>query len=126
MTARGDPSPSPASPPRRNGAVVEVHQSIERVARDSYGRLVAFLAARSRDVAAAEDALADAFHSALQTWPRNGVPDSPEAWLLVAARRRLIDAARHAKTHAAAAPTLLAAADEAQELVETGFRFPDE
>ena len=55
----------------------------------SYGRLVAYLAARSRDVAAAEDALADAFRIALEVWPRTGVPEKPEAWLLTAARRRL-------------------------------------
>jgi RNA polymerase sigma-70 factor (ECF subfamily) len=100
--------------------------AIERAARDSYGRLVAFLAARSRDVAAAEDALADAFYAALESWPRSGVPDNPDAWLLVAARRRLIDAARHARTQADALPTLLAAADEAQEMAGTGTLFPDE
>ena len=101
-------------------------EAVERAARDSYGRLVAFLAARSRDVAAAEDSLADAFYAALESWPRNGVPDNPDAWLLVAARRRLIDAARHARTHADALPTLLAAADEAHEMAETATLFPDE
>jgi RNA polymerase sigma-70 factor, ECF subfamily len=69
----------------------------ESVARSSYGRLVAFLAARSGDVAGAEDALADAFAAALEHWPVGGVPDKPEAWLLTAARRRLIDNARKAK-----------------------------
>jgi RNA polymerase sigma-70 factor (ECF subfamily) len=72
----------------------------ERVARESYGRLLALLAARTRDVAAAEDALADAFAAALTAWPRAGVPDNPEAWLFAAAKRRLIDAARRAKTAA--------------------------
>lgn len=72
----------------------------ERVARESYGRLLALLAARTRDVAAAEDALADAFAAALTAWPRTGAPDSPEAWLFAAARRKLIDAARRAKTAA--------------------------
>jgi RNA polymerase sigma-70 factor (ECF subfamily) len=66
----------------------------EAVARSSYGKLVAFLAARTRDVAAAEDALADAFAVALSDWPATGVPDQPEAWLMTVARRRLIDAAR--------------------------------
>ncbi|HVZ37788.1 MAG TPA: RNA polymerase subunit sigma-70, partial [Candidatus Kapabacteria bacterium] len=61
------------------------YQAVERAARDSYGRLLAYLSARSRDVAAAEDALADAFHAALETWPRSGVPEHPEAWLLTAA-----------------------------------------
>jgi predicted RNA polymerase sigma factor len=64
------------------------------VARRSYGKLVAFLAARTRDVAAAEDALSEAFVAALADWPRNGCPSNPEAWLLTAARRKLIDSAR--------------------------------
>ena len=46
----------------------------EAVARRSYGKLVAFLSARSRDVAASEDALAEAFASALASWPASGVP----------------------------------------------------
>ena len=65
-----------------------------RAARDSYGRLVAWLAWQWRDIAAAEDALAEAFASALERWPRDGVPDSPEAWLLTAAKRHLLMAAR--------------------------------
>lgn len=70
----------------------------ERVARESYGRLLALLAARTRDVAAAEDALADAFAAALSAWPRGDVPDNPEAWLFAAAKRKLIDAARRRRT----------------------------
>ncbi len=66
----------------------------EAVARRSYGKLVAFLAARTRDVAAAEDALSEAFVAALADWPRNGCPSNPEAWLLTAARRKMIDIAR--------------------------------
>src|SRR4051794_39000435 len=72
----------------------------ETAARRSYGKLIAYLAARSRDVAAAEDALADAFASALIDWPKNGIPHNPEAWLLTAARRRSIDAVRRAKSAA--------------------------
>ena len=79
---------------------------VELVARESYGRLVAYLAARTRDVAAAEDALADAFLTALRTWPRDGVPGKPEAWLFTTARRRLIDRARHERVHAEAEPTI--------------------
>ncbi|MGC1424761.1 MAG: DUF6596 domain-containing protein [Terracidiphilus sp.] len=66
----------------------------EQVARRSYGKLVAFLAARTRDVAAAEDALSDAFASALADWPRNGCPQNPEAWLMTVARRKFLDTAR--------------------------------
>src|SRR6202166_2430518 len=70
----------------------------EAVARRSYGKLVAFLAARTRDVAAAEDALSEAFAAALVDWPRNGCPANPEAWLLTVARRKGIDFARRRKT----------------------------
>jgi predicted RNA polymerase sigma factor len=70
----------------------------DAVARRSYGKLVAFLAARTRDVAAAEDALSEAFAAALADWPRNGCPANPEAWLLTVARRKSIDFARRRKT----------------------------
>lgn len=66
----------------------------EQVARRSYGKLVAFLAARTRDVAAAEDALSEAFTAALANWPRNGCPQNPEAWLITVARRKFLDASR--------------------------------
>jgi predicted RNA polymerase sigma factor len=66
----------------------------DAVARRSYGKLIAFLAARTRDVAGAEDALSDAFASALADWPSNGCPSNPEAWLLTVARRKMIDGAR--------------------------------
>jgi len=70
------------------------HAMAEAAARRSYGKLVAYLAARTRDVAAAEDALSEAFAAALAGWPRNGCPANPEAWLLTVARRKIIDVAR--------------------------------
>ena len=79
----------------------------EAAARRSYGKLVAYLAARTRDVAAAEDALSAAFEAALRDWPEHGVPDNPEAWLMTAARRQLIDAARRRKTRDDAGADLL-------------------
>jgi len=78
----------------------------EGAARSSYGRLVAFLSARTRDVAGAEDALADAFEAALREWPITGVPQSPQAWLLTVARRKLVDAARRRRSGEAVADTL--------------------
>jgi RNA polymerase sigma-70 factor, ECF subfamily len=66
----------------------------EAVALRSRGKLIAYLAARFGDVAAAEDALSEAFASALSVWPGQGCPDNPEAWLLTAARRKLIDQIR--------------------------------
>ena len=93
-------------------------------ARTAYGRLVAWLASRWRDVAAAEDALGDALVAALETWPRDGVPDKPEAWLFTAARRRLLDATRHASVRANAAADLRLAMDDTHDV--TDAIFPDE
>nr|WP_245839362.1 DUF6596 domain-containing protein [Mycobacterium aquaticum] len=59
--------------------------------RDSYGRLLALLAAPTGDIASAEDALSDAFERALQRWPQDGVPGNAEAWILTVARNRLRD-----------------------------------
>src|SRR5207247_11267916 len=97
---RGRSAPEPSY--ERRGHDIDPHQAAELAARVSYGRLVAYLAARWRDVARAEDALGDALLAALETWPRTGVPDTAEAWLLTAARRRLVDGARHAKVTTAA------------------------
>ena len=63
-----------------------VHRTIERVARESYGRLVAYLSVNTHDLAAAEDALSEALLKSLTVWPRDGVPQNPEAWLLTTAR----------------------------------------
>lgn len=83
----------------------------DAVARRSYGKLVAFLASRTRDVAQAEDALADAFAAALKDWPLKGCPSNPEAWLITVARRKLIDGARRRRTHETASGELQVIAD---------------
>ncbi len=85
---------------------VQARQTADAVARRSYGKLVAFLSARTRDVAAAEDALSEAFASALTDWPRNGCPSNPEAWLLLVARRKLIDLGRRQRSGEIAAEDL--------------------
>ncbi|HEV7491880.1 MAG TPA: DUF6596 domain-containing protein [Rhodanobacteraceae bacterium] len=82
----------------------------DAIARRSYGKLVAFLAARTHDVAAAEDALSEAFAAALAEWPVKGRPTNPEAWLLTVARRRMIDGARHRRVSELAADDLRAVA----------------
>lgn len=70
-------------------------KAAETAARASYGRLLSVLAARSRDIAASEDALSEAFVAALRTWPDSGVPDNPDAWLVTAARNNLKNMVRH-------------------------------
>jgi RNA polymerase sigma-70 factor (ECF subfamily) len=98
----------------------------ERVARQSYRRLVARLSQRSHDLTAAEDALAGAFRIALEVWPKRGLPERPEAWLLTTARRRLPDGAKHRRVAAAAVPAMLALTDEAIETADNEPAFPDE
>lgn len=82
-------------------------RAAEHAARQSYGRLLAYLVRSWRDVAAVEDALGEAFARALETWPSQGVPDNPDAWLLVAARRRLTDAARSSRVRSDGLRSLL-------------------
>jgi predicted RNA polymerase sigma factor len=106
----------------RAGGVKEeqARSAADAVARRGYGKLVAFLAARTRDVAAAEDALLEAFATALADWPLKGCPSNPEAWLLTVARRKIIDVSRGRRRHELAAGQLqimaegLAAATDAE------------
>lgn len=101
------------------------HEAVVAAVRTAYGRLIAYLSARTRDIAAAEDALSAALEAALETWPARGVPDRPEAWLLTAARNRLKDGHRRARIRAEAVPTLLTLMDEAQAVADEGPSFPD-
>jgi RNA polymerase sigma-70 factor, ECF subfamily len=104
----------------------QAREAAEAVARRSYGKLVAFLAARTSDVAAAEDALADAFAAALVDWPKHGIPESPEAWLMTVARRKLIDAARRRRTGHEAADHLRLMAEELEAVTANELQIPDE
>ena len=100
--------------------------AIESVVRDSYGRLVAYLATRSGDVAGAEDALGDAFVAALKRWSAEGVPEKPEAWLLHVARNRMTDAARRKEVRQKSEAFLQQIAEEAQAVAKVHEYFPDE
>ncbi len=104
----------------------ETRRAVERVARQSYGKLLAFLAARTRDLAAAEDALADAFTCALAAWPEQGAPRSPEAWLLATAKRRAIDTDRRRRTRDGAVDPLLLLAEELHAAAEATTEIPDD
>ena len=103
----------------------DARRTIERVARESYGRLVAYLSVHTHDLASAEDALSDALVSALNHWPQDGVPKSPEAWLLTAARRSLIDVIRHQRVVQASEPTLVLLKENSTEAA-LSTEFPDE
>ena len=98
----------------------------EAVARRSYGKLVAFLAARTRDVAGAEDALSEAFAAALADWPASAIPLSPEAWLMAVARRKMIDAARRQRSHEDAAGHLRLMREELDAAAASETPIPDD
>ncbi|MGA8480228.1 MAG: DUF6596 domain-containing protein [Chthoniobacterales bacterium] len=102
------------------------HAAIEVVARNSYGQLIAYIAARSGDVAGAEDALGDTFVAALERWPVEGIPQKPEAWLLQVARNRMIDAARRNLVRQNSEKFLRQIAEEAETVAITHEHFPDE
>src|SRR2546426_9102204 len=103
---------------------VQSRNTADAVARRSYGKLVAFLAARTRDVAAAEDALSEAFAAALADWPLNGCPSNPEAWLLTVARRKMIDAVRR-RSNAEAATGEVQLLAEGLNAAATDAEIPD-
>jgi RNA polymerase sigma-70 factor, ECF subfamily len=97
-----------------------------QVARASYGRLVAILASRSGDIAAAEESLSDAFLSALENWPKSGIPDNPEGWLMAAAKNRTIDRfRRNARSPITAVEELPDVEDEMQQDETIDGPIPD-
>jgi RNA polymerase sigma-70 factor (ECF subfamily) len=107
------------------GEEAKIHREIERVARESYGRLVAYLSVHTQDLAGAEDVLSEALLKALTVWPRDGVPQNPEAWLLTTARHALIDFVRHQRVVLASEPNLVFFARHSEEMT-LELKFPDE
>ncbi|TAH12439.1 MAG: RNA polymerase subunit sigma-70 [Curvibacter sp.] len=98
------------------------HRAAEAAARESYGRLVSYLAWQWRDIAAAQDAMGDALLKALEIWPVSGIPDSPDAWLLSVAKRELLQVARHNKVRSDPAVSAVLAQET---LVEDVPSIPD-
>jgi RNA polymerase sigma-70 factor (ECF subfamily) len=103
----------------------EAGRAAERVVRESYGRLVAFLAVRTRDVAGAEDALSEAFAIALRSWPTDGVPSNPDAWILTVARRRQTDAIRRWQVRQAGEEHVRRMAEEIEAMAGEPGAIPD-
>ncbi len=89
--------------------------ALTRVVREEWGRLTAMLLARYRRLDLVEDALGDAVEAAARTWPRDGVPDNPSAWLHTAASRRIIDRLRSESTAHRVQPLLVVEADRGPE-----------
>jgi predicted RNA polymerase sigma factor len=103
----------------------DARRTVEAVARASYGRLLAYLSRETRDVAGAEDALSDTLLAALSAWPKDGVPSRPEAWLLTAARHRLIDQSRRRRVRAEHEDTVRLLTLESATAAVNGDTFAD-
>ncbi len=103
----------------------QARSTADAVARRSYGKLVAFLSARTHDVSAAEDALSEAFAAALADWPVKGCPSNPEAWLMTVARRKIIDLFRGRRRDEMAAGQLQAMTEDWDAGV-SGTEIPDQ
>src|SRR5882672_1347295 len=101
-------------------------ETAEAVARHSYGKLVAYLAAQTGDVARAEDALSEAFASALTDWPLHGAPQNPEGWLMAVAKRKIIDMVRRKKSSEKAAGHLRLLSEEMEAAAEASAEIPDD
>ena len=87
----------------------------QSVARNAYGKLVAYLSKRTNSVASAEDALSEAFAAALETWPQEGIPRNPEGWLYSVSARKIIDTERHNQNVKSAQRDLQILLDELHE-----------
>ena len=99
--------------------------AVEDAWRDEWGRLLALLVARYRRLDLAEDGLGDAFEAATRTWPVDGTPVNPAAWLLTAARRRILDRLRAEAVAARKLPVLAVEAgltEEAQRVMADAGR----
>ena len=103
-----------------------VRRAAEAVARDSYGKLIAFLVARTGDMAGAEDALSDAFAAALAEWPGSGIPANPRGWLATVARRKQIDQLRRRRTRRDASDHVALLARELDAARSDSAAIPDE
>jgi RNA polymerase sigma-70 factor (ECF subfamily) len=105
-------------------------ETLDEVFRDEWGRLLALLVAQFRRLDLAEDGLSEAFLAAAARWPGDGVPGNPAAWLLTAARRKIIDRLRAEATAARKEPLLVVDAELAQQaqrvMADPGLTLADE
>jgi RNA polymerase sigma-70 factor (ECF subfamily) len=100
---------------------------LEQVFREDWGRVVASLVGFLGDIELAEDAAQEAFATAAERWPRDGVPDNPTGWLITTARRRAIDRIRRERTLAAKTEQLERELRHAsEETMDKTATFPDE
>src|SRR5258706_7312990 len=108
--------------------------AVEAVFREEHGKILATLIRLCGSFDWAEEALQDAFISALAAWSESGIPQNPAAWILTAARRRVVDFARRDRTRAEKEDALLyetqslgaAALEDSQDDDDDAMHLPDD
>jgi predicted RNA polymerase sigma factor len=85
--------------------VTDVHRTIDAVWRIESAHLIAALTRRVRDVGLAEELAQEALLSALEAWPRTGIPDNPGAWLMTTAKNRALGTSLRWNSNSAATPS---------------------
>src|SRR6516225_9565833 len=111
--------------------MVDIRAAAESPFRQESGRIIASLIPVSGSFARAEEAMQEAFAAALGAWPVKGMPENPAAWIITAARRKLIDAARRERTRRDKEDALKhelesSGSSPGAEPEETAMDFPDE
>src|ERR1700744_3294728 len=111
--------------------MADIHAAAESVFRQESGRILASLIRISGSFDWAEEALQEAFASALASWPLKGIPDNPGAWIMTSAHRKLIDSARKERTRREKQDSLTYATQHALSASvvdheETAMDFPDD
>jgi predicted RNA polymerase sigma factor len=99
--------------------VTAADAALEAVVRGEWGRLTSLLLAQFRRLDLVEDALGDAVEAAARRWPDDGVPDNPPAWLLTAARRRVVDRLRAESMAQRKVPLLVTDAERREDGART-------
>lgn len=92
--------PDPSAPNSGPDAAAVPASAVERLFRDEYGRCVAVLVGTFGDIDIAEEAVQEAFATALDRWPETGVPPAPAGWIITTARNRAIDRLRREASRA--------------------------
>ncbi|UFS57617.1 RNA polymerase sigma factor [Subtercola endophyticus] len=96
----------------------DAHNALTRAHRDEWARIVATLAKRFANLDVAEDAAAEAFASAAERWPSQGIPPNPGGWLTTTAIRKALDKLRRESTRDARHPEALLVTDTQPEPLE--------
>jgi RNA polymerase sigma-70 factor (ECF subfamily) len=111
--------------------MADLQSAVEAVFKQESGRIIATLIRLSGSFDRAEEAMQDAFASALSSWPKKGIPDNPGAWITAAAHRKLIDYARREQTRRDKQDALLYETESRgsnyePDLDDTSMNFPDD